>query len=90
MTTLSKRLVQQAEASNCSKNKYLGNDKLCYLIKFSECWNKHYMGEEGKKPREIGGKICNALFKPERTYPGVLALRFWKVVVEGRVGGTSH
>lgn len=32
----------------------------------------------GKKSREMGGKICNALFKAKQTYPDMPALRFWK------------
>lgn len=36
---------------------------------FSECWNKQYMRKEGKRPRGIRGKMCNALFKPKQTSP---------------------
>lgn len=48
------------------------------------------MGKEGKKPRKIRGKICNALFKPKQTCPDVLALRFWKLDVGGVIEATSH
>lgn len=47
-------------------------------------------GKEGKKPREIRGKICNALFKPKQTHPDRLALRFWKLGMEGMAEATSH
>lgn len=49
-----------------------------------------HTGGKSKRPREVRGKLRNALFNPKQTGPDMLALGFWKLGTEGMVEATSH